>query len=139
MRLLEISAGRIVRPTTAREGIVNAGVEIVVTGRDIAVPEEVEQQAVDKLSRLELLDQHMIRYDVELLHEQSGRQSGSPYQVSITGHGRGPTVRAEGRGVDLRTALDLAIGRVDSQLRRSHDRHEVHHYRRPPATGPSTG
>jgi ribosomal subunit interface protein len=115
---------------------VDSNVEIVVTGRDIVVPEQVEQYAVEKLSRLQFLDQHMIRYDVELIHEPSRRQSPAPYQVSITGHGRGPTVRAEAGGVDLRAALDTAIGRVDSQLRRSHDRHEVHHYRRPPATEP---
>jgi ribosomal subunit interface protein len=118
---------------------VNPAVEIVVTGRDMAVPEQVEQHVADKLSRLEFLDQHMIRYDVELMHEPSGRQSPAPYQVSITGHGRGPTVRAEARGVDLRTAVDAAIGRLDGQLRRSHDRHEVHHYRRPAATEPGRG
>jgi ribosomal subunit interface protein len=118
---------------------VDSSVEIVVTGRDIAVPEQVEQQATEKLSRLEFLDQHMIRYDVELIHEPSRRQSPAPYQVSITGHGRGPTLRAEAHGVDLRTALDAAIARVDSQLRRSHDRNEVHHYRRPPMTEPGRG
>jgi ribosomal subunit interface protein len=125
--------------TTAREGTVDSSVEIVVTGRDMAVPDQVEQHAVEKLSRLEFLDRHMIRYDVELIHEPSRRRSPAPYQVSITGHGRGPTVRAEANGVDLRSALDAAIGRVDSQLRRSHDRNEVHHYRQSPATEPDRG
>jgi ribosomal subunit interface protein len=118
---------------------VDSSIEIVVTGRDMAVPEQVEQHVDEKLSRLEFLDQHMIRYDVELVHEPSRRQSPAPYQVSITGHGRGPTVRAEARGADLRTALDAAIARLDSQLRRSHDRHEVHHYRRPAAPEPGQG
>jgi ribosome-associated translation inhibitor RaiA len=39
----------------------------------------------------------------------------------------------------VRTALDSAIARLDSQLRRSHDRNEVHHYRRPTATEPGRG
>lgn len=112
----------------------DSAVEIVVTGRDIPVPEQVELQAIEKLTHLDFLDRHMIRYDVELVHE--GRRTPAPYLVSITGHGKGPTLRAEARGVDLRTALDAAIARVDGQLRRSHDRDHVHHYRQPPTPEP---
>lgn len=116
----------------------DSAVEIVVTGRDIRVPEQVELQAVEKLSRLDFLDRHMIRYDVELVHEQ-GRRTPAPYLVSITGHGKGPTLRAEARGADLRTALDSAITKVDNQLRRSHDRQQSHPHRQQPTTGPDRG
>jgi ribosomal subunit interface protein len=115
----------------------NPTLEIVVTGRDIVVSEPMEQHAVERLTRLEFLDRHMIRYDVELIHAPNRRRSPAPYQVTITGHGRGPTLRAEANGVDLRTALDNAIGKVDSQLRRNHDQHEVHHYRQSAAPEPT--
>lgn len=108
-------------------------VEIVVTGRDVPVREHLELHAVKKLSHLERFDRDVVRYEVELNHEQNPRQSGSSYGVTITGHGKGTTLRAEGRGADPRTALDDAIVRVEGQLRRRHDRHQMHHRDRPPA------
>jgi hypothetical protein len=40
----------------------------------------------------------MIRYDVELDHENNPRQSKASQRVAILGHGKGRTVRAEARG-----------------------------------------
>lgn len=106
-----------------------APVEIVVTGRNGDVSGYQRSRVAEKLAHLEHVNSHIVRYDVELAHEQNPRQSKSSQRVAITGRGKGSTVRAEARGADMHAALDAAVGRLEGQLRRSHDRHQVHHYR----------
>jgi ribosomal subunit interface protein len=103
--------------------------EIVVTGRNVAVSNHYRSYIADKLAHLEHFNRHIIRYDVELNHEQNPRQSKSPLRVAITSRGKGSTVRAEARGAGSHAVLDAAVGRLEGQLRRAHDRHQVHHYR----------
>src|SRR5207244_1808677 len=47
---------------------------------------------------------------------------------------RGPVVRAEACAGDFYSALDFAIGRLDSRLRRMADRRRVHRGRRAPVS-----
>jgi ribosomal subunit interface protein len=108
--------------------------EIVVTGRNVDVSDHYRSHIADRLAHLEHLNQRIVRFDVELSHEQNPRQSKSAQRVVITGHGKGSTVRAEACGADAHAALDAAVSRLESQLRRSHDRHRVHHYRQQRAT-----
>lgn len=103
--------------------------EIVVTGRNIDVSNRYRSHVAAKLAHLELVNRHAVRYDVELNHEQNPRQSKSPLRVAITSRGKGLTVRAEARGAGAHAVLDAAICRLEGQLRRDHDRHQVHHYR----------
>jgi ribosomal subunit interface protein len=107
----------------------NAPAEIVVTGRNMAVSSFNRSYIADKLAHLGHLNRHIIRFDVELNHEPNPRQSKSPLRAVITSRGKGPTVRAEARGAGAHAALDAAVGRLEGQLRRDHDRHQVHHYR----------
>ncbi len=109
--------------------MMNTQVEIVVTGRNVDVSYRYRSYVDGKMANLEHLNRHIVRYDVELTHERNPRQSKSSQRVAITGRGKGSTVRAEARGTDLHAALDAAVGRLEGQLRRSHDRHLVHHYR----------
>jgi ribosomal subunit interface protein len=113
----------------SRKAMMNAPAEIVVTGRNITVSSYYRSYIADKLAHLEHFNRHIIRFDVELNHEPNPRQAKSPLQVVITSRGKGPTVRAEARGAGAHAALDLAVGRLEGQLRRDHDRHQVHHYR----------
>ena len=103
--------------------------EIVVTGRNVHLSDHYRSHIAEKLAHLEHFNRRIVRYDVELNHEQNPRQSKSAQRVAITSRGRGPTVRAEACGPDAHAALDAAVGRLEAQMRRSHDRHQVHHYR----------
>jgi ribosomal subunit interface protein len=108
--------------------------EIVVTGHNVDVSDHYRSHIADKLAHLEHFNQRIVRFDVELNHEQNPRQSKSSRRVVITGRGKGTAVRAEACGADAHAALDAAVSRLESQLRRSHDRHQVHHYRHQRAT-----
>jgi ribosomal subunit interface protein len=105
-------------------------VEIVVTGRNVEVPDHFRVHVGEKLARLERYDHKIVGMEVELFHERNRRQSKSCQRVEITGRGCGPVARAEACGPDFYAALDSAIGKLESRLRRAHDRRRVPYGRR---------
>lgn len=104
--------------------------DIVVKGRNVEVPEHYRVHVAEKLARLERYDRKVIRFDVELFHEPNRRQSKNCQRVEITGKGRGPVIRAEASAGDFYAALDAAVAKLESRLRRTHDRRRVHYGRR---------
>jgi ribosomal subunit interface protein len=107
-------------------------VEIVVKGRNVEVPDHYRVHVAEKLQKVEKYDQKLIRMDVELLHERNPRQNGNCQRVEITCYGRGPVVRAASTAGDFYTALDLAVEKLDGQLRKLADRRRVHRGNRAP-------
>jgi ribosomal subunit interface protein len=111
---------------------VEVRVDIVVKGRNVEVPEHYRQHVAEKLTRVERYDHKLIRVDVELFHERNPRQSAACQRVELTCKSRGPVIRSEACAKDFYTALDLAITKLDTRLRRSADRRRVHHGRHTP-------
>jgi len=107
-------------------------VDIVVKGRNVEVPDHYREHVADKLARVERYDHKLIRIDVELFHERNPRQKENCQRVEITCKSRGPVVRSESCAADFYTALDTAITRLESRLRRAADRRRVHHGRHTP-------
>jgi len=107
-------------------------VDVVVKGRNVEVPEHYRVHVVDKLHKVERYDQKIIEVGVELLHERNPRQSDNCQRVEITCVSRGPVVRAEACAGDFYAALDKAIDKLDSRLRRAADRRRVHRGRHSP-------
>jgi ribosomal subunit interface protein len=114
-------------------------VEIVVSGRNVEVPEHFRVHVAEKMARLERYDHKIVGMEVELFHERNPRQSKSCQRIEITGRGSGPTARAEACAPDFYAALDIAIGKLESRLRRAHDRRRVHYGRRNRALARLTG
>ena len=110
--------------------------EIVVRGRNVEVPEHYRQLVEDKVGSTDRFDRKLkiLRIDVELFHEKNPRQTASAQRVEITLRGKGPVVRAEANGADFYAALDVAVTKLDTRLRRAADRRRVHHGRRTPAS-----
>jgi ribosomal subunit interface protein len=100
-------------------------VEIVVTGRNVEVPEHFREHIADKVARLERYDHKIVGMEVELFHEPNRRQSKSCQRVEITGRGCQGVARAEACAQDFYAALDAAVAKLESRLRRSHDRRRV--------------
>ncbi|MDN5857669.1 MAG: ribosome-associated translation inhibitor RaiA [Pseudonocardia sp.] len=99
--------------------------EIVVTGRNVEVPEHFRVHVNEKVARLERYDNRINGLEVELFHEPNRRQSKSCQRVEITGRGRRAVARAEASAQDFYTALDTAVAKLEGRLRRSHDRRRV--------------
>ncbi len=99
--------------------------DIVFKGRRTGVPERFRQQASVKLAKIERLDQKLIRIDVEVSQERNPRQAGRRERVELTITHRGPAIRAEAAADDRYAALDLAIAKLESRLRRANDRRDA--------------
>jgi ribosomal subunit interface protein len=97
-------------------------VEIVVTGRNVEVPEHFREHIADKVARLERYDHKIVGMEVELFHERNRRQLKSCQRVELTGRGCGGVARAEACAQDFYAALDAAVAKLEARMRRSHDR-----------------
>lgn len=100
-------------------------VEIVVTGRNVEVPEHFREHIAEKVARLERYDHKIVGMEVELFHEPNRRQSKNCQRVEITGRGCQGVARAEACAQDFYAALDCAVAKLESRLRRSHDRRRI--------------
>jgi ribosomal subunit interface protein len=100
-------------------------VEIVVTGRNVEVPEHFRVHVAEKVARLERYDHKIMGMEVELFHERNRRQLKNCQRVEITGRGCGSVARAEACAQDFYAALDAAVAKLDARLRRSHDRRRI--------------
>ena len=96
--------------------------EIIFNGRQTDVPTRFREHATAKLHRLEKLDQKAIRVDVEVSVERNPRQSSQKERVELTISSRGPAIRAEAAAEDRFAALDLALAKLNSRVRRALDR-----------------
>ncbi|MEO7125829.1 MAG: ribosome-associated translation inhibitor RaiA [Nakamurella sp.] len=96
--------------------------DIVVTGRNVEVPEHFKLHASEKLARAERYDAKLARVEVELAHEKNPRQTKTKQRVQLTVAGRGPAVRAEASAETFYAALDLAIEKLEGRLRKARGR-----------------
>lgn len=101
--------------------------EIVVKGRNVEIPEHFRIYVAEKLSRLERLDRTIYLFDVELDHERNRRQRKNCQHVEITARGRGPVIRGEACADSFYAALESAVCKLESRLRRSKDRRKIHY------------
>lgn len=103
--------------------------EIVVNGRNSEISERFREHVAEKLLRLEKYDarQKINRVEVEVTHEKNPRQHDTAAKVEMTLRSRGPAVRAEATSTDQHSALDAAIDKLESRLRRAVDRKRIHH------------
>lgn len=96
--------------------------EVVVKSRHCEVSDRFRSHVAEKLSRLEKHDHHIMRVDVEVEQERNPRQADRAVRVELTAVSRGPVIRAEAAAADKMAALDLALDKITSQMRRAADR-----------------
>jgi len=101
--------------------------DIIFKGRQTDVPARFREYATVKLNRLEKLDAKALRVDVEVSVERNPRQASQKERVELTVRSRGPAIRAEAAAEDRLAALDLALAKLDSRLRRALDRRKSKH------------
>ena len=108
--------------------------EIVVKGRNTEVADRFRQHATEKLAKIERYDAKVISIDVECSQERNPRLSDQREVIELTIRSRGPVVRAEAAAQDCYAALDLAVTKLESRLRRARDRRKVHHGAKTPVS-----
>lgn len=108
--------------------------DIVVTGRHCEVSEGFRSHVEEKLARLEKHDHRIIRLQVEVSNERNPRQADRSERVQLTAFTKGPVVRAEAAADHKMAALDLALDKMASQMRKASDRRRIHRGRHVPVS-----
>ena len=101
--------------------------DVVVKSRHCSVSDQFRSYVDEKITRLEKLNDRVIRVEVELSAERNRRQHDQASRVEITLRTKGPVVRAEAAAEDKAAAFDLALDKLLAQLRKAADRKRVHH------------
>lgn len=105
--------------------------DVVIHAHHAILTDKFKSHASEKLLRIERFALPIRRVDVEVSHEANPRQSDRAFHIELTCDGKGPFVRAEAAAADQYTALDLAVERLEEQLRRLHERSKSISHRRP--------
>ena len=108
--------------------------DVVVTGRHCEITDRYRSHVEEKLTRLEKHDHRIMRVAVEVDCETNPRQRDRAVRIELTAYSKGPVIRAEAAAVDKMAALDLALDKMASQMRRAADRRRVHHGRHAPVS-----
>lgn len=95
---------------------------IVIKGRNCEIPERFHELATEKLSKLERYDPKVMTVDVEVSKEPNPRRADEAHRVELTVRTKGPIVRAEAAADDRYTALDMAMDKLTSRMRRAAER-----------------
>jgi ribosomal subunit interface protein len=100
-------------------------VDIIFHGRRTSVQERFREYATAKLGKVVKLDQKTISIDVEVTLERNPRQSAQRERVELTLYSRGPVMRAEAAADDRFMALDRALAKLETHMRRAGDRRKA--------------
>jgi ribosomal subunit interface protein len=100
-------------------------VDIIFRGRRTSVQERFREYATGKLNKIVKLDQKTISIDVEVTLERNPRQSSQRERVELTLYSRGPVMRAEAAADDRFMALDRALAKLETHVRRACDRRKT--------------
>ena len=99
--------------------------DIIFRGRRTGIQERFREYATAKLGKIAKLDQKTISIDVEVTLERNPRQSAQRERVELTLYSRGPVIRAEAAADDRFQALDLALAKLETHMRRACDRRKT--------------
>ncbi|MFC5180076.1 ribosome hibernation-promoting factor, HPF/YfiA family [Actinomadura harenae] len=100
--------------------------DIIVRGRHTDVSDRFRQHVDTKLAKIERLNNRVIRVDVEVSQERNPRLADQRERVELTIRSRGPVIRAEAAADDRYGALDMALDKLESRLRRDSERRKAH-------------
>jgi putative sigma-54 modulation protein len=95
--------------------------QLQVSGRNLDVTEPIREYARRKLERIERHLTEDTRVDLELAVERN-RSINSNQHAELTVWTRGPVLRAHEYAADMYAAIDLAVDKLDRQVRRYRER-----------------
>jgi ribosomal subunit interface protein len=109
-------------------------VDIVLKSRHLELTDRFRDLVEEKLAKLEKHDHRVIRVEVEVDKERNPRQQDRAIRLQLTAFSKGPVIRAEASAEDKVAALDQAVDKMASQMRRAADRRRVHRGRHTPTS-----
>lgn len=105
--------------------------DIVVKSRHHEVTDRFRRHVMEKMAKVQEMDEKAISLTVELVEEKNPRQAENKDRIELTlDCPRSPVIRAEACAGDPYSALDLATAKLQAQLRRVKDRRKIHRNRK---------
>ena len=95
--------------------------QLQVSGRNLEVTEPIREYALRKLARIERHLTEDTRVDLELAIERN-RSISANQHAELTVWTKGPVLRAHEYADDMYAAIDLAVDKLDRQVRRYRER-----------------
>ena len=103
--------------------------EVLVRGKRMNVGDDLRRVAEEKVARSARVFEDVGAVDVEFTDEANPRQADERCRVEITTKAAGHLVRVEAAAFDHRSALDLAVDKLERQLSRLKERLVERHHR----------
>lgn len=91
--------------------------EIVVKTKNCEVPSKVKQEAQERLAHATRFYGRVLEVEA-VFAEETRRKVPEPAHVEVMAHIKGHPIRAHATGTDFRSALDIAMERLERRLAR---------------------
>ena len=98
--------------------------QVIIHSRTEALAEDFATIVREKLESMNRFSVQIDRVEVEIIHEQNPRQGKKSHRVTLSSHGAGPLIRAEGAEFNDVAAFDAAIKSFELQIRKIHERNK---------------
>ena len=95
---------------------------IVLHTRNAYLAEDFTEIAREKLQSMARFNVVIEGIKVEIKHESNPHHGNKSHVVTLTSHGAGPFLRAEGEGFNDLAAFDKAVASLELQIRKIHER-----------------
>ena len=96
--------------------------EIIIHARHATLAEDFREIATEKLQALNRFSVLIESIKVEVLLEENPRHGKHAHQVTLTTHGAGPFLRAQGSSFNDLAAFDDAVKSFELQIRKAHEK-----------------
>jgi ribosomal subunit interface protein len=98
-----------------RTGGKGGGVDLVLKGRGVRITDQIRRAVEHKLVKIGRLDPRVVRVEIEIIGDLNPRVGGR-HRVEVACTTGRRTLRAEGLGGDVDSALDQATERLERQV-----------------------
>lgn len=98
--------------------------KLILSTHNVTLTKAIEDHVLDKLDKLEHLDQRAIDARVTLEHDHE-RVPDRQFSCSIRLSVRGPDLFAEDSENDLYAAIDKVAKKIEQQIRKRHNKHKA--------------
>jgi ribosomal subunit interface protein len=96
--------------------------KIVLHARNAQLAEDFSEIAFEKLRTLARFNVAIEGMKVEVKHESNPHHGKNSHIVTLTSHGAGPFLRAQGESFNDLSAFDEAVESLELQIRKIHER-----------------
>lgn len=95
--------------------------KFILTTHNLTLTKAIEDHILDKLEKLEHIDRWLIDARVTLEHDHT-RTPARAFKCAVRIGVRGRDLYAEDKQNDLYTAVDLAVKKLEQQIRKRHNK-----------------